>query len=35
MDDVPELMKQMPPLPVKLNDDLADTILLPPNLPRQ
>ncbi|KAI5583008.1 hypothetical protein POPTR_007G132700v4 [Populus trichocarpa] len=34
MNDVPELMKQMPPLPVKLNDDLADTILLPPNLPR-
>ncbi|KAG5226358.1 histone H2A deubiquitinase MYSM [Salix suchowensis] len=35
MDDVPQLMKQMPPLPVKLNDDLADTILQPPNRPRQ
>ncbi|CAK7322661.1 unnamed protein product [Dovyalis caffra] len=34
MNDVPELMKQMPSLPVKLNDDLADSILLPPNLPR-
>ncbi|KAG5242156.1 hypothetical protein OIU76_025312 [Salix suchowensis] len=34
MNDVPELMKQMPPLPVKLNDDLADTILLPPNILR-
>ncbi|EYU36866.1 hypothetical protein ABFS83_14G060900 [Erythranthe nasuta] len=25
--DMPELMKQMPPLPVKLNEDLASTIL--------
>ncbi|XP_073145160.1 uncharacterized protein [Henckelia pumila] len=27
--DMPEVMKQMPPLPVKLNDDLAKSILPP------
>ncbi|KAH9606115.1 hypothetical protein KSS87_007257 [Heliosperma pusillum] len=27
MSDTPEIMKQMPPLPVKLNDELANTIL--------
>ncbi|KAL6563543.1 hypothetical protein OROGR_002502 [Orobanche gracilis] len=25
--DMPEIMKQMPPLPVKLNDELANSIL--------
>ncbi|CAI9761291.1 unnamed protein product [Fraxinus pennsylvanica] len=27
LNDMPELMKQMPPLPVKLNEDLANSIL--------
>ncbi|KAJ3675381.1 hypothetical protein LUZ60_004423 [Juncus effusus] len=27
MNDVPEIMKQMPPLPVKLNEELANSIL--------
>ncbi|KAE8658399.1 acetate--CoA ligase ACS [Hibiscus syriacus] len=30
MNDVPDIMKQMPQLPVKLNLDLANTILPPP-----
>ncbi|GAV68402.1 DUF3755 domain-containing protein, partial [Cephalotus follicularis] len=28
MNDMPEIMKQMPPLPVKLNEELANSILL-------
>lgn len=36
MNDMPEIMKQMPPLPVKLNDELASTLLpQPPPLPKQ
>ncbi|KAG8085112.1 hypothetical protein GUJ93_ZPchr0010g7211 [Zizania palustris] len=32
MCDVPEIMKQMPPLPVKLNEDLANSMLpMPPH----
>lgn len=26
--NLPEIMKQMPPLPVKLNEDLANSVLL-------
>ncbi|XP_050214507.1 uncharacterized protein LOC126665680 [Mercurialis annua] len=34
MNDMPELMKQMPPLPVKINEELANAILPPrPNRP--
>ncbi|CAL5424772.1 unnamed protein product [Camellia sinensis] len=32
MNDMPEIMKQMPPLPVKLNEELANSILPPPSL---
>ncbi|KAK4375028.1 hypothetical protein RND71_005705 [Anisodus tanguticus] len=36
LNDMPELMKQMPPLPVKLNDELARLILPPrPPLPNK
>ncbi|CAN1194450.1 hypothetical protein LINPERPRIM_LOCUS8321 [Linum perenne] len=31
--DVPEIMKQMPALPVTLNEELANTILPPTNIP--
>ncbi|KAK4419759.1 hypothetical protein Salat_2388800 [Sesamum alatum] len=33
--DLPEIMKQMPPLPVKLNEDLADSILPRTSLPKK
>ncbi|CAH9075338.1 unnamed protein product [Cuscuta epithymum] len=33
--DMPETMKQMPPLPVKLNEELANSILPQPLLPNQ
>ncbi|KAG8371625.1 hypothetical protein BUALT_Bualt13G0107700 [Buddleja alternifolia] len=33
--DMPEIMKQMPPLPVKLNEDLANTILPRPPLSKK
>ncbi|WCJ41286.1 hypothetical protein M5689_022166 [Euphorbia peplus] len=33
LNDLPDVMKQMPALPVKLNEDLANTILPRPNLP--
>lgn len=33
LNDAPEIMKQMPPLPVKLNDELADSILLQSSMP--
>ncbi|CAL1365918.1 unnamed protein product [Linum trigynum] len=33
LNDVPEVMKQMPPLPVKMNEELANTILPRPNIP--
>ncbi|XP_015581506.1 uncharacterized protein LOC8264032 [Ricinus communis] len=33
MKDMPELMKRLPPLPVKLNEELANAILPRPNLP--
>ncbi|KAL7172940.1 hypothetical protein ACSBR2_032416 [Camellia fascicularis] len=32
MNDMPEIMRQMPPLPVKLNEELANSILPPPSL---
>jgi len=32
MNDMPEIMKQMPPLPVKLNDELATSVLGPSSL---
>ncbi|KAK4538971.1 hypothetical protein RGQ29_032095 [Quercus rubra] len=35
LNDTPEVMKQMPPLPVKLNEELANSILPPPNLSMQ
>ncbi|KAJ8559264.1 hypothetical protein K7X08_000032 [Anisodus acutangulus] len=36
LNDMPEIMKQMPPLPVKLNDELASLILPPrPPLPNK
>ncbi|KAJ4846693.1 hypothetical protein Tsubulata_027178 [Turnera subulata] len=35
MDNCPEIMKQMPPLPVKLDEELANTILPRSNLPRK
>ncbi|KAF2300303.1 hypothetical protein GH714_011553 [Hevea brasiliensis] len=33
LNDMPDVMKQMPPLPVKLNEELGRTILPRPNLP--
>ncbi|KAL3653222.1 hypothetical protein CASFOL_002903 [Castilleja foliolosa] len=33
--DLPEIMKQMPPLPVKLNEELARSVLPPMPLPKQ
>ncbi|GFP98730.1 hypothetical protein PHJA_002016900 [Phtheirospermum japonicum] len=33
--DMPEIMKQMPPLPVKLNDDLANSVLSRTFLPKR
>ncbi|KAL3531019.1 hypothetical protein ACH5RR_010341 [Cinchona calisaya] len=36
LNDMPEIMKQMPPLPVKLNEDLANKILpRPPSLSKK
>ncbi|MED6144675.1 hypothetical protein PIB30_017776 [Stylosanthes scabra] len=35
LNDSPEVMKQMPPLPVKVNDDLANSILPRTTLPTQ
>ncbi|XP_039125740.1 uncharacterized protein LOC120261812 [Dioscorea cayenensis subsp. rotundata] len=35
MNEMPEIMKQMPPLPVKVNEELANSILPPPSVPRQ
>ncbi|KAK7843878.1 hypothetical protein CFP56_011826 [Quercus suber] len=35
LNDTPEVMKQMPPLPVKLNEELANSILPLPNLSMQ
>ncbi|XP_075661952.1 uncharacterized protein LOC142631625 isoform X3 [Castanea sativa] len=35
LNDTPEVMKQMPPLPVKLNEELANSILPPRNLSMQ
>ncbi|KAG2725930.1 hypothetical protein I3843_01G086900 [Carya illinoinensis] len=35
LNDTPEVMKQMPPLPVKLNEELANSILPLTNLPMQ
>lgn len=35
LNDMPEIMKQMPPLPVKLNDDLANNILPRTSLPKK
>ncbi|XP_022888039.1 uncharacterized protein LOC111403681 [Olea europaea var. sylvestris] len=35
LNDMPELMKQMPPLPVKLNEDLANSILPRSSLPKK
>ncbi|GAV73530.1 DUF3755 domain-containing protein [Cephalotus follicularis] len=31
LNDMPEMMRQMPPLPVKVNEELANTILPPPS----
>ncbi|VAH49131.1 unnamed protein product [Triticum turgidum subsp. durum] len=35
MNDAPEIMKQMPPLPVKINEDLVNSILPRPTVPMQ
>ncbi|XP_027091983.2 uncharacterized protein [Coffea arabica] len=35
LNDLPEIMKQMPPLPVKLNEDLANNILPRASLPKK
>lgn len=35
LNDTPEVMKQMPPLPVKLNEELANSILPCPSIPMQ
>ncbi|KAF3789961.1 hypothetical protein EJ110_NYTH05527 [Nymphaea thermarum] len=35
LNDMPDVMKQMPPLPVKVNEELANSILPPPTLPMQ
>jgi len=35
LNDSPEVMKQMPPLPVKVNEELANSILPRTNLPPQ
>ncbi|XVE81012.1 hypothetical protein DITRI_Ditri15bG0028400 [Diplodiscus trichospermus] len=35
LNNMPDIMKQMPPLPVKMNDELADAILPPPPHPMQ
>ncbi|XP_016460894.1 uncharacterized protein LOC107784298 isoform X2 [Nicotiana tabacum] len=34
LNDAPEIMRQMPPLPVKLNDELANSMLQRPPLPK-
>lgn len=34
LNDSPEIMKQMPPLPVKLNEELANSILPLPSMPK-
>jgi hypothetical protein len=33
MSDAPEIMKQMPPLPVKINEELVNSILPRPTVP--
>jgi len=35
INDAPEIMKQMPPLPVKINEDLVNSILPRPTVPMQ
>jgi len=35
LNDMPEVMKQMPPLPVKLNEELANSILPRPSHQRK
>ncbi|KAL0390315.1 UNVERIFIED_CONTAM: hypothetical protein Scaly_0388600 [Sesamum calycinum] len=35
LNDMPEIMKQMPPLPVKLNEELANSILPRTSLPKK
>jgi len=35
MNDAPEIMKQMPPLPVKINEELVNSILPRPTVPMQ
>ncbi|CAL9048367.1 uncharacterized protein LOC135586794 [Musa acuminata AAA Group] len=35
LNDMPEIMKQMPPLPVKMNEELADSILPRTTVPMQ
>ncbi|KAM7496313.1 hypothetical protein LguiA_020727 [Lonicera macranthoides] len=35
LNDMPEIMKQMPPLPVKLNDELANSVLGPSSLQKK
>ncbi|XWS22193.1 hypothetical protein CRYUN_Cryun29cG0013200 [Craigia yunnanensis] len=35
LNDMPNIMRQMPSIPVKVNDDLANTILPPPPHPMQ
>ncbi|XP_057965986.1 uncharacterized protein LOC131156372 [Malania oleifera] len=35
LNDMPEVMRQMPPLPVKLNDELANSILPRPSLQKK
>ncbi|XP_051130949.1 uncharacterized protein LOC127251327 [Andrographis paniculata] len=36
LNEVPEIMKQMPPIPVKLNEELANTVLgRPPTMPNK
>ncbi|KAI9079406.1 hypothetical protein K1719_038705 [Acacia pycnantha] len=35
LNDLPEVMKQMPPLPIKVNEELANSILPRTNLPTQ
>jgi hypothetical protein len=35
INDAPEIMKQMPPLPVKINEDLVNSLLPRPTVPMQ
>jgi hypothetical protein len=35
INDAPDIMKQMPPLPVKINEELVNSLLPRPTVPMQ